>query len=300
MRFFKKWRFLIIKLIYKTLIKFGVLSDYWVRVFDSRIFTQSFVMKSCQFKDQIACNVLKFGWAKYEEPMGLIVASLSKHLPTRFLDIGANTGFYSLIAATCGAKNVLAYEPVPSIFDLLKANVLASGLNIHLRQEAIAEKIGQLTIYMPHTDDKYIETSASLNGDFRDHHAQSVDVKVTSLDALAANPQIFGDVQGDYVLVKIDVESYELPVIKGASMLLADVQPIIMIELLKDNLDREKIYDLICSYDYQAFSLASSSMKKITQINVESASDNYLFIPDSRLTAVLDILRSKSHLQVLS
>ncbi len=299
MQFLKKWRFLIIKLIYKILFKYGVLSDCWVKVFDKRMFNQPFFMKSCQFKDQIACNILKFDWVKYEEPMGLIVASLTRYLPARFIDIGANTGFYSLIAAASGARGVLAFEPVPSIFNILSANVLASGLNVQLRKEAIAEKMGQLTIYLPHTKNKYIETSASLNGNFRYHHAQFVGVEVISLDALKDNSQTFGDV-GDCLLVKIDVESYELPVIKGASEFIAEVQPIIMIELLKDNLDREEIYALICAHSYQAFSLAPSSMKKINQINVESASDNYLFIPDSRLGTALDILISKGGLQVFN
>jgi hypothetical protein len=61
-------------------------------------------MHSCQFSDQIACNVLKFGWQAYEPPMGLLVSTFAKFLPLTFIDIGANTGFYSLLASASGAK----------------------------------------------------------------------------------------------------------------------------------------------------------------------------------------------------
>jgi hypothetical protein len=170
MKFIKKWRFLIIKQIGKFLIKHCLINDYWVRISDISFSKKNFLMKTSGFKDQIACSILKFGWRGYEQPTGQIVSGLVKNLSLNFIDIGANTGFYSLLASASGAIKVVAYEPVPSIFAILKENVMASGLDVIPRQEALAEEQKTTSIYLPKSDNKYVETSASLNIDFRDQH----------------------------------------------------------------------------------------------------------------------------------
>ncbi|HEY9170795.1 MAG TPA: FkbM family methyltransferase, partial [Verrucomicrobiae bacterium] len=52
------------------------------------------------------------------------------HLPEGgcFLDVGANIGFYSLIAASRRHARVLAIEPLPAAFERLQFNVRANGL----------------------------------------------------------------------------------------------------------------------------------------------------------------------------
>lgn len=271
---------MVIKFIFRGLIKLGFANDYLIRIKDPNYFFRDFGMHSCQFMDQIACNVLKFGWREYELPMGRIVSTLSKSLQLTFIDIGANTGFYSLVASASGAKKVIAYEPIPSIFKILQSNISISHLKIELYQEAIADHPGHMTMYMPKSDGNYIETSASLNADFRNQHAETVDIKVRSLDELST--QFLNDpalVDVDFLL-KIDVESYELPVVRGGEKFFKDIQPIVMLELLPGNEDRDAIYELIRSYGYVVFALSANSIKKINALNVSSASDNYLFVPE--------------------
>jgi FkbM family methyltransferase len=293
MRFLKKWRFLIIKLIYRGLFKLGFTDDYYVHIKDLNYFYRDFSMQSCQFMDQIACNVLKFGWCEYESPMGRIVSALSKNLEVAFIDIGANTGFYSLVASASGAKKVIAYEPIPSIFKILQSNISMSQLKIESHQEAIADYPGHMAMYMPKSDGNYIETSASLNAYFRNQHSETVEIKVRSLDELSIqflNDNALVDVN---FLLKIDVESYELPVVSGAKKFFKDIQPIVMLELLPGNKDRDAIYELITSYGYVVFALSANSIKKINALNVSSASDNYLFVPEKKLDLVVDILSLK-------
>lgn len=291
--------FLVIKFIFRGLIKLGFANDYLIRIKDPNYFFRDFGMHSCQFMDQIACNVLKFGWREYELPMGRIVSTLSKNLQLTFIDIGANTGFYSLVASASGAKKVIAYEPIPSIFKILQSNISISHLKIELYQEAIADHPGHMTMYMPKSDGNYIETSASLNADFRNQHAETVDIKVRSLDELST--QFLNDpalVDVDFLL-KIDVESYELPVVRGGKKFFKDIQPIVMLELLPGNEDRDAIYELIRSYGYVVFALSANSIKKINALNVSSASDNYLFVPEKKLDLVADVLRLKIGISIV-
>jgi FkbM family methyltransferase len=293
MRFLKKWRFLIVKLIYRGLFKLGFTDDYFVHIKDLNYFSKDFSMQSCQFMDQIACNILKFGWCEYESPMGRIVSALSKNLELTFIDIGANTGFYSLVASASGAKNVVAYEPVPSIFKILQSNIAISQLKIESHQEAIADSPGHMTMYMPKSEGNYIETSASLNADFRNEHSETVEIKVRSLDELSTQFLNDGALVDVNFLLKIDVESYELPVVSGGKKFFKDIQPIVMLELLQGNRDRDAIYELIRGYGYVVFALSANSIKKINALNVSSSSDNYLFVPEKKLDLVVDILSLK-------
>lgn len=299
MKFFKKWRFLIVKLVNRYFIRLGIRKDYWVRISDPHSFYSAFGMFSCQFSDQIACSVLKLGWQAYEPPMGKIINAFAKHSRLTFLDIGANTGFYSLLASASGADKVFAYEPVPAIFNILKSNVICSGLNINLNQEAIANEPGEMRIYIPKTDRKYIETSASLNPDFREEHAEAVTIKVRSLDELTSRFTLERPTLNDVLLMKVDVESCELPVLAGGQQFFKDLRPVIIIELLEANKDRQEIYDAISSNGYLAYALASDSVKRLNALDMSSASDNYLFVPIEKATLISELLNLGAGLEVV-
>lgn len=300
MRFFKKRRFLILKFVYRYLIQLGIRKDYWVQISDTQFFNKKFGMHSCQFTDQIACNILKFGWQAYEPPLGLLVSTFAKHLPLTFIDIGANTGFYSLLASASGAKKVYSYEPVPDIFHILKSNVISSKLSINLFQEAIANQPGQMPIYLPKNNYKYIETSASLNPDFRAQHAEKVTVQVRTLDELASQFISDTSTQQDIFLVKIDVESYELPVLIGGNEFFKKIRPLIIIELLDTNKDRQEIYNVISAHGYKAFALDDNSVEQLNSLSSSSASNNYLFVPDEKINIVSETMRIIAGMEVLA
>lgn len=55
-----------------------------------------------------------------------------------FVDIGANIGYYALMAACHGARRVLAFEPNPKVFDRLAFNVAANDLQDRITTFALA------------------------------------------------------------------------------------------------------------------------------------------------------------------
>lgn len=290
----KKWRFLIFKLVWLKLIKLLSSKDFYVKISQDGFLKKTFLMQSCSFKDQVACNVMKYGWQAYEKPMGLLIARLSQQPSVYFMDIGANTGFYSLLACSSGALKVIAYEPIPEIFSILQENVRLSGMKnlIETHQEAISDKCGSVKIYTPTNNDKYIETSASLNQAFRAGEDVGVDIQTISLNSFITNKWLNNFSRESCLVLKIDVESYELPVLTGADLFLKTYQPIIFIELLKDNPERVVIYNLIISLGYRAVSLSKNSCQLVNAIeSTESAHDNYLFVPNSQIDHVLSVIR---------
>src|SRR5262249_58762655 len=79
-------------------------------------------------KDRIALKLGRQGVFGYEpECMQVFLRLLAN---TRFfVDVGANTGLYALVAAIQDpARRVVAFEPVPEIHDMLRANIALNRL----------------------------------------------------------------------------------------------------------------------------------------------------------------------------
>jgi hypothetical protein len=106
-------------------------------------------MHPCYFKDQVARYVMKYGWRKYESPMGSLIVGLSQSRYLFFMDIRANTVFYSLLSCVSVAAKVIGYEPIPEICTLFKENVRLFGMSdlIEIYQEAIFNECGLVKIY---------------------------------------------------------------------------------------------------------------------------------------------------------
>jgi len=191
-------------------------------------------MLFCGGRDQVVRQALAAGWRSYETPMPLVLSRLITARPSAFLDVGANTGFYALLAGRAGARVVRAFEPVPAIAAILAANVEltfpdATANAAALYRLALSDRHGEAELFLPDQGHGLIETSASLNQEFRAVHSGSVWVSQTTLDFhLAQHP-----IASELVLVlKLDVESFEPQVLAGAELTVAERRPAIVVEIL--------------------------------------------------------------------
>jgi FkbM family methyltransferase len=141
------------------------------------------------------------------------------HPGATFIDVGANVGYFTLLASTLGAR-VVAYEPTPSVFARLKENVALNGFdNADLVNAAVMDKTGTLTLHLSGDD---FEANSLFGND-----PQSVRVAAVSLDRDLADRKI-----GHVDVLKIDAEGAEPFVLDGATRLLASPNPpVIIIEV---------------------------------------------------------------------
>jgi len=84
----------------------------------------------------------------YEPEETKLVQSLV-HPGDIVIDIGANIGYYTLQFAKLvrGAGKVIAFEPDPENFELLRRNVEINGYNITLERRAVSNRSGRLRLY---------------------------------------------------------------------------------------------------------------------------------------------------------
>jgi len=124
-----------------------------------------------------------------------------------FVDVGANVGYYTLIASKLvGSQGrIYSIEPVPSTATILKANVkLNNCLNVNVYEVAIWSSKGTLTLRIPGT--WYGLASVSRYG-------TDIVVNSITLDELLKN-------EASIDCIKIDVEGAELEALRGAKDIL--------------------------------------------------------------------------------
>lgn len=131
-----------------------------------------------------------------------------------FIDIGANIGSLSIAAAlTVGPTGrVLSIEPHPRIFSYLQGNLALNSIkNCQIVNVALGESIGTVQFSDRRFDDDQNGIGAIKSS------GSSIAVPMKKLDDLTEN---FSKIN----VLKIDVEGYELPVLRGASATLAKTE----------------------------------------------------------------------------
>jgi FkbM family methyltransferase len=139
------------------------------------------------------------------------------------LDIGANTGVYSLIACAVNPKaKVIAFEPVPDIFDCLAGNIQLNAYQNRCLafQVAVSDFTGRTDLFVP----KGNNCTATLRREgWGGARGTPLEVAVTTIDHACAEEE-------EIDLVKIDVEGCEDKVLGGMKTILRRSAPIIIFE----------------------------------------------------------------------
>src|SRR5579884_2290282 len=128
-----------------------------------------------------------------------------------FLDVGANIGLYTLLAAArVGSRgSVHAFEPNPDVFVDLSRNVNLNRFeNVVLNESAVSDHDGRSELHFP--VDARERVAASLVPNFRDSN-RHIEVRTESLDNYCARMPL------DHVhMIKIDAEGNDAKVLAGS------------------------------------------------------------------------------------
>jgi FkbM family methyltransferase len=160
-----------------------------------------------------------------------------------FVDIGANIGTYTIWAGDLGAS-VIAVEPGSDAFALLAENVSLNGYSVELIQSAAAGRSGTARF-----------TSGPDCAVNRIDPAGTVEVRLVTVDDLLGGRVARG--------VKIDVEGFEIDVLRGCvESLAAGRIHLLQIEWNRSSetgvgTDRAPIADLLASFGYRLYRPAS-------------------------------------------
>lgn len=189
--------------------------------------------------DQVAEALQHGGWRGFEHPVPSVFRRCVDRADGIIYDIGANTGIYSLIAAATTDAPIYGFEPVPEIAAMARANVELNRASpqVQILDSAASDRTGTAPIYLPAPVNESVETSASLDPDFKGDHERVVEIATTTLDdhwTSVGRPEVG--------VIKIDVEGHEVAALAGAEQLVTATHPVIFLEVLRniDELDAFK------------------------------------------------------------
>lgn len=138
--------------------------------------------------------------SKYREARELEVINRYLKKGSTFLDIGANIGYYSVMAAKLGATKIIGIEPNPKLLNRFRENIRFNGFEKKIKtfQIGIGEKIENRDLYLSKID---LGSSSILGGN---DGLDKIRIKLLPLDIFLKRESI---VRVD--IMKIDIEGYE-------------------------------------------------------------------------------------------
>lgn len=124
-----------------------------------------------------------------------------------FIDVGANIGSFTILAANEVGVDTVAIEPIPSTYRNLLENIRINGVESAVRALNIGLGSQEGTL-------KFTNDHSAINHVVRADTPGAIDVQVKKFDSVIDIVK--------HSLVKIDVEGFEIEVLKGMTVALSN------------------------------------------------------------------------------
>lgn len=195
------------------------------------------------------------------------------------LDIGANVGQYTLIAARGVGSNgrVHAFEPNPISYRTLTSNIeINSFRNVSTHALAVSDSAGEVTLYVPDNDNM---GEASLQ--MSQTGQRNTTVMSVTIDDWAQNADLGATPRID--IIKIDVQGLESAVLRGARKVMIRFRPIIICEFeerwLRDSgTSSVELKRMLRELSYSANRITSYGLSQVATDEVHSF-ENLVLVP---------------------
>lgn len=184
----------------------GALGDYLAWNIGRRLLRADYVLPLDDACDLIVSNRQNYATLLYtcrlwdfEEMCFLLHLLRPEDL---FVDIGANVGAYTVLAAKQAGARAIGFEPVPSTYDEFRRNIALNG--IENRAEARQLGLGETPVTMKMTADRGGLNRVVVAG----FEGRTVEVEIKRLDDVLPATGCR--------LIKMDAEGYEMNILRGA------------------------------------------------------------------------------------
>jgi len=223
-------------------------------------------------QDHIQKQILWYGF--YEKNYILLWEKLIKDDSIVF-DIGANIGYYSIVAANKAKHGeVHAFEPISSTFHALQQNIILNNLkNVIVNQNGVSNAPGIYDYYISSTDNSGMsgmQPSENFSGHIEKIQTITIDQYSTDRNLSSVD------------FVKIDIEGNELNALMGMKNTLTKFKPVLFIEILNEHLTNyhataDDVFEYLNPMGYQSYSAKNGKLQKMEK---SKEGDVIIFIPN--------------------
>ena len=197
-------------------------------------------------------------WYGYYEKEAVLTWETLAGSESTVVDIGANTGYYSIIAAP-RARHVYAFEPSAHSLESLRKNILLNQFsNVFIHSYAVSDETSKATLYL---SDK---NNTGMSGLTIPENFSGVTeiIQTIRLDDWAISNSI-----PRIDLIKIDVEGAEMKVLSGMKELIEKYHPAVFIEVMNDLLMKfgagaGDVYQYFSGFNYTGYEIIQTNQLK--------------------------------------
>jgi FkbM family methyltransferase len=192
-----------------------------------------------------------------------------------FADVGANIGFYTMIAARRGAR-VEAFEPTPEACKALERglqlNAVAALVGVH--RAACGSEAGTARF----------TTGLDISNHLAAPEEPGMDVPVTTLDEELAGRE------ASMTMFKVDAEGHDLDVLRGGMGTIERLMPVVLVEIWTGGSGPAGLLE---PFGYRPY-VYEPSTRTLSEIRLADrrGGGNLLLIADAQLEAVRERVRA--------
>jgi len=175
------------------------------------------------------------------------------------LDVGAQTGCFTLLSKYFPDSEWYAFEPIQEAVDVLNLHLNLNAIrNVSVHQLAISDRKGSALLKLPADHHWGLTTLGAAP--LRFHDFQTRPVECIDLDTFLSTYKV------DKVdFIKIDTEGWELFVLRGAKAMIARDMPTILLEFNQINMEQcqvhpEDVLKLLEEFGYKHILLSSEDL----------------------------------------
>jgi FkbM family methyltransferase len=235
--------------------------------------------------DGVSNHVFWRGWDGYEPATTPLFYRLARRSAVT-LDLGANVGFYTLLAAQANpAGRVHAFEPQPTAFERLQNHLgLNQVRNAEAHPVAVGDVDGTADLFVGEAG---VPVSSSLSAEYleavrrdgpitRREEVEAVHVRVMPIDAFVRERAV-----ERVDLVKLDVESFEPQALRGMSETLRRDRPHVVCEVIDGAGTAGALEEILEPLGYHYYRLTEAGPIPCSTIDGHGygEANNYLFTP---------------------
>ncbi len=186
------------------------------------------------------------------------------------LDIGSNTGVYSLTAKAANPKAaVYGFDPIDRVFEKFRDNCKLNNFDIRPFKFAISNYDGRAVVYDVTTEHTYGVT-VNVNRQKPETPVVEREIETKRLSTFIEDEKI-----SNIDLMKVDVETHEPEVLLGMGGYLDTMKPTMIMEILTDEVG-ERVQRILNGKGYLYFDIDENRPPRQVAGISKSGSFNYL------------------------
>jgi FkbM family methyltransferase len=188
-------------------------------------------------------------------------SQISKNEKYNIVDIGAQSGLYSLYAKYLPESTFYAFEPFPTTFKLLNDNIQLNGIeNVKTFNIALSNESGEKIL---NTCKSHYGLHTMGENPLRFSDIEPISVVCDTLDNLFYSKNI------PVHYIKIDTEGYEYYILQGGIQTLKQYRPVIQLEWSEINMQQANITP----------QMLLDFFNDLNYVHVSQQNEEHLFVP---------------------